>query len=339
VKTSPALLLAGAVALVAGFAVSAGAQTPNSIGSIERIDPAFDKLIPQDAVIEVLADGFEWTEGPVWLPKEGALLFCDIPHNRIHKWDPKSGVTIFMKNSGYTGEKPFTGSEPGSNGLMLDSEGRLVMCCHGDRAVKRVEADGKITVLAEKFEGKRFNSPNDLAYKSNGDLYFTDPPYGLPQRENDPARELDWFGVYRLSKDGKLTLLTKEMTRPNGIAFSPDQKSLYVAQSDPKAAIWKKFPVKEDGTLGEGKVFFDSTEWVGKQKGLPDGMDIDVAGNVWATGPGGVIVFSPEGKLLGKLLTGEATANCTFANDGTLYITADMYLCRVKTNTKGAHVK
>jgi gluconolactonase len=210
------------------------------------------------------------------------------------------------------------------------------MCCHGDRAIKRVGADGKLTVLADKYEGQRLNSPNDLAFISNGDLYFTDPPYGLPEREKDPARELEWFGVYRLSKAGKLELLTKEMTRPNGIAFSPDEKFLYVAQSDPKAAIWKKFPVKADGTLGEGKLFFDATDWVEKQKGLPDGMAIDAAGNVWATGPGGVIVFSPEGKLLGKLLTGEATANCTFAPDGTLYITADMYLCRVKTNTKGA---
>ena len=338
-KFSPWMLLSVVLALVASNALTARAETPKTIGSIERIDPAFDKLVPADAAIEVLADGFEWSEGPVWLPQEGCLLFSDIPHNRINKWDPKSGITVFMKNSGYTGREQFTGIEPGSNGLVLDGEGRLHMCCHGDRAIKRVEADGKVTVLADKYEGKRLNSPNDLAFKSNGDLYFTDPPYGLPERENDPARELDWFGVYRLTKDGQLELLTKEMTRPNGIAFSPDEKFLYVAQSDPKAAVVMKYPVKEDGTLGAGKVFFDATQSVGQQKGLPDGMAIDAAGNVWATGPGGVLVFSPEGKLLGKLLTGEATANCTFGDDGNLYITADMYLCRVKTNAPGAGKK
>lgn len=314
----------------------ASAETPKSLGSIERLDPAFDKLVGKDATIEVLADGFEWSEGPVWIAKGEYVLFSDIPRNRINKWKQGSGISVFMEKSGYTGKAPFTGMEPGSNGLALDSQGRLHMCCHGDRAVKRVETDGKITVLADKYNGKRLNSPNDLVFAKNGDIYFTDPPYGLPKQWDDDGRELDFCGVYRLSKDGKLTLLTDEMTRPNGIGFSPDQKTLYVAQSDPKAAIWKKFPVKEDGTLGKGEVFFDSTAWVGKQKGLPDGLAVDAGGNVWATGPGGVICFSPEGKVLGKFLTGEATANCKFGDDGsTLYITADMYFCRVKTKTKG----
>ncbi|HTN73848.1 MAG TPA: SMP-30/gluconolactonase/LRE family protein [Pirellulaceae bacterium] len=314
----------------------AHAEKPKTIGSIERVDPAFDKLVPKDAAIEVLADGFEWSEGPVWIKKGGYLLFSDIPHNRINKWDGKA-ISSFVEKSGYTGQAAFTGAEPGSNGLTLDAEGRLHMCCHGDRAIKRVAADGKVTVLADKFNGKRLNSPNDLVFKSNGDLYFTDPPYGLPKQWDDAGRELEFCGVYRLTKDGKLTALTDSLTRPNGLAFSPDEKFLYVAQSDPKAAIWKKFPVKEDGTLGKGEIFFDSTEWVGKQKGLPDGLKVDQAGNVWATGPGGVIVFSPEGKVLGKLLTGEATANVAWGDDGsTLYITADMYLCKVKTGTKGA---
>ena len=312
----------------------ARAEKPKTLGSIERVDPAFDKLVPKDAVIEVLADGFEWSEGPVWIAKGGYLLFSDIPNNRINKWDGKT-ISSYLEKSGYTGSAPFTGMEPGCNGLALDKEGYLHLCCHGDRAVKRIGADGKAVVLVDKFNGKRLNSPNDLVFKKNGDIYFTDPPYGLPKQWDDAGRELEFCGVYRLSK-GKLTALTDSMTRPNGLAFSPDEKFLYVAQSDPKAAIWKKFPVKEDGTLGEGKVFFDSTEWVGKQKGLPDGLKVDQAGNVWATGPGGVIVFSPEGKVLGKLLTGEATANCAWGDDGsTLYITADMYLCKVKTTAKG----
>jgi gluconolactonase len=308
-----------------------------SIGEIERLDPAFDKLVPQDAVIELLDTGFEWSEGPLWNRQENYLLFCDIPRNQILKWRPGQKSEVYIERSGYTGSAPFTGPEPGTNGLTYDSQKRLVACAHGDRVVKRYEKDGSVTTLAAKYDGKRLNSPNDLVYHSGGDLYFTDPPYGLPKRHEDPARELDWFGVYRLSPEGKLTLLTKEMTRPNGLAFSPDEKILYVAQSDPEAAIWKTFPVKEDGTLGDGKLFFDATKWVGDRPGLPDGLKVDRDGNIWATGPGGVLVFNPQGKLIGRLNTKEKTANCAWGDDGsTLYITADMHLCRVKTSTKGA---
>jgi gluconolactonase len=310
---------------------------PKTIGKIERFDAAFDKLVPAGATIDVLGGGFDWSEGPVWVKDGEYLLFSDIPPNRIHKWKAGEGVTLFKEKIGYSGKEAFTGTEPGTNGLTLDSQGRLVMCCHGDRMIKRMDAAGNLSILAEKYEGKRFNSPNDLVYHSNGDLYFTDPPYGLPKRENDPARELDCFGVYRLGKDGKITQLTKEMTRPNGIAFSPDEKTLYVAQSDPAAAIWKAFPVKADGTLGDSRVLFDATAWVKEGlPGLPDGLKVDVQGNLWATGPGGVSVFSPAGKLLGRLNTGEKTANCAFGEDGTtLFITADMYLCKVKTLVKG----
>ena len=315
------------------------AQSPKTIGSIERLDPAFDKLIPADSKIEVLAEGFDWTEGPCWIKDKGFLIFSDIPPNKIMKWDPKSGVSLFMERVGYTGKEPFTGEEPGTNGLLLDSQGRIVACCHGDRSIKRIEKDGTITVLAEKFQGKRFNSPNDAVYHTSGDLYFTDPPYGLPKREQDPARQLDWFGVYRLGKDGKITLLTKEMTRPNGIGFSPDEKTLYVAQSDPAAAIWKAFPVKADGTLGESRLLSDATKAVKeKQPGLPDGLAVDKEGHIWATGPGGVYCFTPDGKILGRLLTGQRTSNCKFGDDGkTLFITVDMYLCRVKTNATGTN--
>jgi gluconolactonase len=322
----------------------ASGQTPKTLGEIVSKDPAFEKLVPNGTKIEVLADGFDWSEGPVWIPSDRHLLFSDIPRNHIVRWKEDQGTSIFLERIGYTGNAPFTGSEPGTNGLTLDAEGRLVACCHGDRVVKRIERDGSIVILADKFEGKRLNSPNDLVYHSNGSLYFTDPPYGLPQRENDPDREIDWFGVYRLdppaqgAKQGKLTLLTKEMTRPNGIALSPDEKTLYVAQSDPAAAIWKAFPVNEDGTLGKSRLLYDATDAVGKRPGLPDGLKVDQDGHIWATGPGGIYVFTPEGKLLGNLWTNERTANCAFGADGsTLFITADDYLCRVTTNARGAN--
>ena len=307
--------------------------------SIDRKDPAFDKLIPKEATLETLSGGYAWTEGPVWVNKDGGyLLFSDIPNNRVMKWQEGKEATVFLKPSGYDGKETHF-KEPGSNGLLLDSEGRLILMQHGNRRVARLEKDGKKTTLADRFKGKRFNSPNDLAYKSNGDLYFTDPPYGLMQKDKEgfPGMEMDYCGVYRLSKDGKLTLLTREMTKPNGIAFSPDEKTLYVSNSDPDKAIWMAFPVKEDGTLGMGKVFFDATELVKKKlPGLPDGMKVDKNGNLFATGPGGLLVFSPEGKHLGSILTGVPTSNCGWGGDGSvLYITANHDLTRIKTATKG----
>jgi gluconolactonase len=326
-----------ALILVANLAVAAD-PLPKTLGTIERKDPKFDDLIPKDAVIEVLAGGFVWSEGPVWVKSNtgGHVLFSDIPKNMIWKWSEKEGLKEFLKPSGYTGSEKFTGKEPGSNGLALDKDGKLILCQHGDRRIARLEGD-KFVTMVDKYEGKRLNSPNDLVYKSNGDLYFTDPPYGLPGQVKDPAKELDFQGVYRLSPKGELTLLTKEMSRPNGIAFSPDEKTLYVANSDPELAIWKAFPVKEDGTLGEGKVFFDTTDLVkAKKPGLPDGMKVDKAGNVYATAPGGVMVFDSTGKHLGTIATGVPTANCGWGDDGsTLYITADKHLVRVKTKTKG----
>jgi gluconolactonase len=305
-------------------------------GIIDRLDPRFNQLIPTSSKLEKLADGFDWSEGPVWVRDGSYLLFSDIPRNSVMKWkEGESAATLFLKPSGYTGPGTW-GAEPGCNGLLLDKEGRLIICQHGDRRIARLEKDGKFTTLADRYDGKRFNSPNDGVFKSNGDLYFTDPPYGLPKQYDDPHRELDYCGLYRLSPDGKVTLLTTEMTRPNGIGFSPDEKKLYVAQSDPKAALWRVFDVKDDGTLSAGKVFYDVTKWVPSKPGLPDGLKVDQAGNIFATAPGGVQVFSPDGTLLGSIGTGERTANCAWGEDGTvLYICADMYLCRIKTNTRG----
>lgn len=309
---------------------------PKVLGSIERLDPALDQLLPADARIEVLGEGLEWSEGPVWVAASKSLLFSDIPRNRIMAWSAEQGMRVFREAAGYSGQEPFGGTEPGTNGLALDAEGRLVMCCHGDRAVRRLEKDGTLTTLADRYQGKRFNSPNDLVYRAPGDLYFTDPPYGLPGGLEGPQAELGWCGVYRLTPQGEVVLLTKSMTRPNGIGFSPDRRTLYVAQSDPAAALWKAFQVQEDGTLDSGREFFNATKWVPDRPGLPDGLAVDKLGNLWATGPGGVLILSPQGKLLGRLNTGQATANCAFGEDGkTLFITADMYLCRVRTKVTG----
>lgn len=326
------LCAAGLLALIAFNNASVAEDATKTIGEIERIDPAFDALVPEDAKIEVLADGFEWSEGPVWVESKGCLLFSDIPNNRIVKWKPGKGTDVFMQPSGYTGAHKFDGKEPGTNGLAVSPEGHLTMCCHGDRNITQI-VDGERRVLVSHYEGKRFNSPNDLVYDTEGNLYFTDPPYGLPGGLNGPEAELDFCGVYRFSMDGKLTLLTKECPRPNGIALSPDQKTLYVADS--QECHWKAFPLKENGTVGDSKMFYDAGKWRGKRPGGSDGLKVDTQGNVWATGPGGVLVFNPEGKLLGRISTGERTANCAFGPDGTLYMTADMYLCRVKTNAKG----
>ena len=324
-----------ALGLLAGQ-LPAREPRPVTIGRLERLDPAFDRLVAPGTPIEVLGDGYDWSEGPAWDRRTGRLFFSDIPRNVIHVWQRGRGVSVFRRRIGYTGDPARGGREPGTNGLAFDAKGRLVMCCHGDRCLKRLEPDGSVTVLQSRYQGKRFNSPNDLVLHSSGALYFTDPPYGLPRGADDPSRELDFCGVYRLRKDGTAELLWKQMTRPNGIAFSPDEKTLYVAQSDPKAALWMAFPVKPDGTLARPRVFADATADVGKRPGLPDGMAVDVEGNIWATGPGGVWVLSDQGKCLGRILTGQATANCTFGEDGrSLFITADRYLCRVRTKIRG----
>jgi gluconolactonase len=251
------------------------------------------------------------------------------------KWTAGEGVSVFLKPSGYTGAAEYS-SQPGSNGLLLDSEGRLVCCEHGDRRISVMTWDGGKVTLADRYQTKRFNSPNDAVYHSSGALYFTDPPYGLPKRENDPRREIDFCGVYRLAPDGQVTLVTDEMTRPNGIALSPDEKTLYVAQSDGAAPIIRAFNVEPDGSVSNSRVFYDASQASKRLKGMPDGMAVDAAGNLFATGLGGVLVIAPDGTLLGRLATGVATANCAWGDDGsTLYITAHMHLCRVRTSTKG----
>lgn len=309
-----------------------GQQT---LGSIERTTEQMDQLVDSAARIEILATGFTWTEGPVWIGgADGHLLFSDIPRNSIFKWQLDGTISLFMSPSGYTGVT-FYGLEPGSNGLMTDLQGRLVLCEHGDRRLSVLRENGGKQTLVDNYQGKRLNSPNDGIVKSNGDIYFTDPPYGLPGRADDPHRELDFCGVYRLAANGELTLLTKEIERPNGIAFSPDENTLYIAQSDPARANWTAFAVKQDGTLGVGKELQNVTDRVGKEPGLPDGLAVDQQGNLWASGPGGIYVMDPNGKVLGRLVTGMPTSNCCFGPDGYLYLTVDSTLCRIKTKASG----
>jgi gluconolactonase len=339
------LLTITAVAAMGSFATTGDAQNASaksaSHGKVVRLDERLDAIVDQNAKIEELAGGFKWAEGPVWNRDGEYLLLSDTPRNQIVKWKEGEGAKVFIDKSGYTGSAPFTGAEPGTNGLAYDRNGDLFGCVHGDRMIRRFaggKADGKRTTMADKYDGKRLNSPNDLVFKSNGDLYFTDPPYGLPKHYDDPGREQDGCGVYRLGKDGKLTLLTKELTRPNGIAFSPDEKTLYVANSDPKRAIWMAYPVKADGTIGAGKVLRDVTEHVDKEgyPGLPDGMKVDRQGRLFASGPGGIWIMTPDGTALGRIDTGGKAANGAWGNDGSvLYITADNLLLRIKTKTKG----
>ena len=300
-------------------------------GSIERLDPRLDAIVPQDAVIEVLSEGHEWVEGPVWVPELQSILYSDIPNNAVYRWSEGEEASLWLQPAGYTSQVPREG-ESGSNGLALDSEGRLVLAQHGDRRLARMDApwdapEPNFETLAAEYDGKRFNSPNDVAPRSNGDLYFTDPPYGL-QGGNDP-QELDFQGVYRLAADGSLTLLTDELSRPNGIAFSPDQSILYVANSDPaNQPVVMAYDVEPDGGIGNGRVFFES--W-------GDGMAVDQQGNVYVTGPsGGVLIINPDGEHLGTLLAPPRTSNATFGEDGsTLFVTANTRLVRIRLNVKG----
>ncbi|MBV8071476.1 MAG: SMP-30/gluconolactonase/LRE family protein [Acidobacteriaceae bacterium] len=328
------------------LALSLGKDEP---AKVERLSPEIDQLIPTDAKLETLATGYKWTEGPVWIQQGGYLLFAEIPSNRILKMTPGEKPTVFMHPSGYKGKTPYGGPEPGSNGMTLDKSGRLTVAGHAQRDVWRLESltsHTQMTILVQSYQGKPLNSPNDLVYRSDGSLYFTDPPYGLPtQSEHDPLRQLDVNGVYRLPgayqmKPGaapandKLELLVTDLTRPNGIAFSPDEQYLYVNNSEPKK-LWMKYRVQADGKLTDGKLFFDATD--DKRKGLPDGMKVDMSGNVYSAGPGGIWIFSPEGKHLGTVDLPDATGNLAWGDEDwkTLYITSSGNIYRLRTNAVG----
>lgn len=302
-------------------------------GRIEVLDSSMLQLVNPDAKVEILAEGFAWSEGPLWINRDGGyLLFADIPPNKIMKWREADGLTTYLTPSGYTGSEP-RGGEPGANGLILDHQGNLVMCQHGDRRMARMDAPldkpaPKFVTLADRFEGQRFNSPNDAVYHSSGELYFTDPPYGLVKNADDPAKEIPFQGVFRVRKDGSVELLYKELSRPNGIAFSRDEKKLYVANSD-KNRIWMVFDVKADGGVENGRLFYDASAM--PENGAPDGMKVHSSGHIFATGPGGVLVFTPDAKLIGRIVVGDVCSNLAFDTDERyLYITANSRLVRVE---------
>jgi gluconolactonase len=326
-----ALLLTGGAACKTAFdGVDGNAR-------LVRLDPRFDRLVPPAARLEKIADGFTWVEGPAWNRAGNYLLFTDIPNNAVYRWREGEGVSLYLKPSGYTGAAPFAGREPGANGLVFDADGRLVLAEHGDRRIARLEHDGRKTALADRYQDRRLNSPNDLVYKSNGELYFTDPPFGLPKNFDDPHKELEFSGVYRLGRDGRLTLLIRDIKAPNGIAFSPDEKILYITDVDPARAAWLAYDVRPDGTVTNGRVLFDATAWTRTKPGAPDGLKLDRDGHVFGAGPGGVHVFAPDGTHLGSIKTGVATSNVAWGDDGSvLYITAATAVYRIRLNTRGA---
>lgn len=311
-----------------------GAQP--EVGRIERLDARLDALVAADARIEPVVDGFVWLEGPLWERERARLLFSDIPNNTVYAWSER-GVELVLRPSGYSGTAAFTGREPGSNGLLFDAAGRLLLCQHGDRRLARLRQDGTLENVASHFEGRRLNSPNDAVLAANGDIYFTDPPFGLPGTFDDPGREIAWSGVYRRRAAGEVELVTRELRAPNGVALSPDGKTLMVANADAARPVWMAYPVGGDGSVGPGRVFADATSWVTGRRGLPDGMKFDAEGNLFACGPEGVYVFASDGTLLGRFDLGVPTANCAWGDDGSsLYITADTAIYRVRTATRGA---
>ena len=309
------------------------------VGQVEREAKALDALIAPGEPIQKLADGFKWSEGPVWIPDGKYLLFSDVPANKAYRWSEKDGLSTFLDPSGYDGPAPEGFREPGSNGLIRGPGNSILMADHGNRAVARVDlASKKKSFLATHYQGKRFNSPNDLVLASSGAIFFTDPPYGLAGMDASPLKELPHNGVYRLDADGTVTLLDASMTFPNGIILSPDERTLYVANSDPKRPIWMAFALNAKGEVTGKRLFADASDGVAaKLPGLPDGMAIDRNGNLFATGPGGVLVFAPDGTRLGRIDTGTAVANVTFGDDDgrTLYLTSNNMLVRLRTRTKG----
>jgi len=302
-------------------------------GDVTRNDAGLDAVVPAGVTIEKLADGFGFGEGPVWTGD--ALLFSDPNTNVIYRYDPRGQATVFRRNSGYSGQDVGRLRQPGSNGLAVDAQGRLTLCEHGNRRVTRIEADGSVTVLADRYQGKRLNSPNDLVYRSDGALYFTDPPFGLPKFHDDPEREQPYFGVYCL-KDGKLSLVSTDLRGPNGLAFSPDERYLYVSNWDEKKKVVMRYEVRPDGSLRGGRVFYDMTSAPGEE--ALDGLKVDQRGDVYVSGPGGVWILSPEGKHLGTIRAPELPANFAWgdADRRTLYMTARTGLYRMRIAVPGA---
>ena len=333
-----AILLFTAANLIVPLAIL-GQDSVNfpTIGEVLRLDKEIDQVIDKDAKIEVLSSGFTWSEGPAWVNEDGYLIFSDVWENRVIKWQEGVGAEVFLEPSGYTGIGHYSRGL-GSNGLAMDNLGRLISCDQGDRRLSVMKfGQGKRTI-ADNYQGKRFNSPNDVTVAITGRIYFTDPPYGLPQHQDDTTREIDFCGVYYLDRSGEVLLITDELPFPNGIDLSHDERTLFVAQSDSDNPIVMAYDLNDDGTAksSKGKLHFDASPYRKYGPGNPDGIKTDQSGNLWITGMGGVMVVNPDGKLIGHVITGEQTSNCAWGDSGsTLYITADTYLCRIRTKVVG----
>ncbi len=317
-------------------APSTGFTTYPTTGTIERIDPALDAILDTAAKAEIIAEGFDWSEGPLWVESEKMLLFSDVPRNIVYKWTEEKGTEIYLQPSGYTDTTTSQSKEPGSNGLLLDPAGSLVLCQHGNRQMAKMDAPlsqptPSFISLAGTYQGKRFSSPNDAAYNSAGELFFTDPPYGLPQQnDEDPLKEIPFNGVYKLKQNGEVVLLVDSITRPNGIALFPGEQQLLIASSDGRNPNWYSYDIDGD-LLKNGRLFYPAISDAKGERGSPDGLTIDRQGIVFATGPGGIWIFDRHAKLLGKIKLEQAASNVVLsADEKTIYITNDALIVRVK---------
>jgi gluconolactonase len=326
--------LSAIVILLMGWIASSYAQGTKPLITLQKIEPRFSTIVSKNAKAEILADGFLWSEGPVWVESHKMFIFSDVKKNVIYKWTKAKGKEVYLKPSGYTGTIP-RGGELGSNGLGLNIKGQLVICQDGDRVVSIMDAPldkpkPKFIKIATNYKGKKFDSPNDLAFLSNGDIYFTDPPYGLEKNVNDPLKEAPYQGVYKISANGTITLLTDTLTRPNGIAFFPGGKTILISNSDPAKAYWYAYDLDRNGLFTHGRIFYSAMAASKTATGLPDGMKIDKKGTVFASGPGGIWVFNKTGKLLGKILVNDIVSNCSLSGDEkTLYVTSNHRVLRV----------
>lgn len=330
-----------AVAVAVVVSACGGAEPPDAVvaeapeaaaGSVYRLDPALDALVPAAAVVERVAGGFQFTEGPLWRPAEGRLWFSDVLGNVLRAVTPDGRVDVLLENAAGISTAP-PGSYIGPNGLLAEPAGTVLMAQHFNRQIVRIGDAMQTTVVVDRFEGKRLNSPNDLAFGPGGALYFTDPPFGLVGQDDDPARELDFNGVYRFA-NGRATALIRDLGRPNGIAFSPDMRTMYVSNTEATRKVVMAYDVAADGSVSSGRVFADGTD--NSAPGMPDGLKVDTHGNVYATMPGGVWVLSPDGRHLGTIQVAEAATNCAWGDDGrTLYITAETGIYRIRLTASG----